>query len=61
MRKSEFIHQAVLNMLIHRNSGEAALLAHARTLGGSLIDDGCRKVLQGLTTVEEVLRVGQDG
>lgn len=52
---------ADMRELIHRNSGEAALLAHARTLGGSLIDDGCRKVLQGLTTVEEVLRVGQDG
>ena len=33
---------------------------HARTLGPSIRDGGRRKVLEGVTTVEEVLRVTRE-
>ncbi len=46
--------------MIHRGAAEADLVAHARTLGPSLIDDGIRKIGMGVTTVEEVARVAQE-
>ena len=33
---------------------------HARSLGPSIRDDGMRKVREGLTTLEEVLRVTRE-
>jgi general secretion pathway protein E len=33
---------------------------HARQLGPSIRDDGLRKVREGVTTIEEVLRVTRE-
>ena len=49
-----------MEALIHRGAAEAELVAHARRLGPSLIEDGVRKIGQGITTVEEVARVAQE-
>ena len=48
-----------MEALIHRGAAEAELVAHARRLGPSLIEDGVRKIGQGVTTVEEVARVAR--
>ena len=49
-----------MQALIHAGAAEADLIAHARTLGPSLTDDGVRKIAEGVTTVEEVARVAQE-
>ncbi len=49
-----------LRALVHAGAGETALLEQARRQGPSILDDGCAKVLDGVTTLEEVLRVGRD-
>ncbi len=49
-----------MEALIHTGAAEAVLVAHARKLGPSLVDDGVRKIGQGITTVEEVARVAQE-
>ncbi|WP_439888971.1 type II secretion system ATPase GspE [Pseudomonas sp. MBLB4123] len=46
-----------LRTLIHNVASEQDMLRHARTLGPSIREDGRRKVLEGLTSLEEVLRV----
>ena len=46
-----------LRLLIHENAGEQALLRQARQFSHSIDQDGRDKVLAGITTVEEVLRV----
>ncbi|MCH8532373.1 MAG: type II secretion system ATPase GspE [Saccharospirillum sp.] len=46
-----------LRQLIHDRAGDIELEHHARTLAPSILDDGKLKILAGLTTVEEVLRV----
>ncbi len=46
-----------LRLLIHEGAGEQALVQHARAKSTSIFDDGREKVLQGVTSVEEVLRV----
>jgi len=46
-----------LRLLIHEGAGEQKLLAHARKVSKSIDQDGREKVLQGITSVEEVLRV----
>ena len=46
--------------LIHDGASEAELGLAARKAGPGLIDDAAQKVLAGLTTVEDVLRVVQD-
>jgi general secretion pathway protein E len=43
--------------MIHDGVSEQDLERHARTMGPSIRDDGCRRVLEGTTTLEEVLRV----
>jgi len=48
-----------LRSMIHDGAGEYVMERHARTHSPSLRDDGCRKVLEGATTVEEVLRVSR--
>lgn len=46
-----------LRQLIHEGVGEQAMLAHARQFSQSIDEDGRRKVLAGITSVEELLRV----
>lgn len=54
----EFIKvDETMRQLIHDRAGDIELENHARSLSPSILDDGKLKVLNGLTTVEEVLRV----
>jgi general secretion pathway protein E len=46
-----------LRTMIHDGSGEHELERHARTRSPSIREDGLKKVLAGVTTLEEVLRV----
>lgn len=43
--------------LIHRHAGEIELEEQARRSGPSIRDDGVSKVLAGVTTIEEIVRV----
>ncbi|GAA3920105.1 type II secretion system ATPase GspE [Litoribacillus peritrichatus] len=45
---------------IHSCVGEQAMNSHARKLSPSIRQDGMEKVMQGITTVEEVLRVTRE-
>ena len=49
-----------LSAMIHEDEPQQALLTYARTFAYSIREDGCRKVLKGLTTLEEVLRVSSE-
>ena len=49
-----------LAALIHQGANEHALLAQARRGGCSLFEDGRRRVLEGVTSVDELLRVTQE-
>jgi general secretion pathway protein E len=49
-----------LRQLIHAGAGEHELLAQARQHSPSLFGDGCALVLQGRTSLEELLRVTQE-
>ncbi|SDG76826.1 general secretion pathway protein E [Pseudomonas benzenivorans] len=49
-----------LRTLIHNAAAEQDMTRHARTLGPSIRADGMRKVLEGATTLEEVLRVTRE-
>ncbi len=46
-----------LRQLIHEGAGEQAMLGHARKSHPSITSDGRDRVLAGLTSLEEVLRV----
>ncbi len=46
-----------MRTMIHDGVSEQDLERHARTMGPSIRDDGRRRVLDGSTTLEEVLRV----
>ena len=46
--------------LIHDGAAEAELERHARTLTSSILADGWRKCVAGMTAVDEVLRVTRD-
>jgi general secretion pathway protein E len=46
--------------MIHEGASEQALERHARKFSPSIRDDGIRKVLEGATTLEEVVRVTQE-
>ncbi len=50
-----------LRQLIHEGVGEQAMLAHARKFCHSIDEDGRAKVLAGITSVEELLRVTAAG
>jgi len=50
-----------LRTMIHDGASEHDLEAHARTFSQGIRDDGMRKVLDGSTTLEEVLRVTRAG
>lgn len=49
-----------LRNMIHNNSSEQELSDYARTKGPGIRDDGRRKVLEGVTTMEEVLLVTRE-
>ena len=50
-----------LRELIHSRAGEQELELQARKTGPSINDDGIQKVLAGVTTIEEVIRVTHKG
>jgi general secretion pathway protein E len=50
-----------LRNLIHKGSGEIEMLAHARTMSESIRQDGMKRVLNGDTTIDEIIRVTQEG
>ena len=50
-----------LRTLIHNNASEQEMTRHARKHGAGIREDGRRKVLEGATTIEEVLRVTREG
>ena len=47
--------------LIHEEVGEQELLAEARKHSPSMMDDGRQCVIDGITSLEEVLRVTTQG
>ena len=49
-----------LRTLVHNGASEQEMTRHARTFGPSIRDDGMRKVREGATTLEEVLRVTRE-
>ncbi|HED33510.1 MAG TPA: type II secretion system protein GspE [Gammaproteobacteria bacterium] len=49
-----------LQQMIHDGKGELEMEKHARTFSTSLRTDGVRLVLNGITSLEEVLRVSRD-
>ncbi len=50
-----------ISALIHKRAGELDLEREARLKGPSIHADGVRKILDGVTTLEEVLRVTHRG
>ncbi len=54
----EFVHiDDQLRQMIHEGAGEQSMIAHARTFSQSIDQCGLEKVLNGDTSVDEVLRV----
>jgi general secretion pathway protein E len=49
-----------LRTMVHTRASEQDMLRHARELGPSIREDGLRKVREGVTTIEEVLRVTRE-
>ena len=49
-----------LQDMIHDGAGEHAMEEHARTISPSLRQDGRRLILEGVTSLEEVLRVSRE-
>ncbi|WP_417703044.1 type II secretion system ATPase GspE [Pseudomonas sp.] len=54
------VFDETMRTLVHSRASEQDMSRHARSLGPSIRDDGRRKVLEGVTTVEEVLRVTRE-
>jgi len=50
-----------LSTMIHDTTGQTQIERYCRTKSRSLREDGIRKVVQGDTTLDEVLRVTRDG
>ena len=48
-----------MRSLIHGNKGEAAYEAYARESSPGIMDDAGEKIIEGITTLEEVLRIVQ--
>ena len=46
--------------LMHAGKGEQVIEKHIRQTTPSIREDGCQKVLQGITALEEVLRVTRE-
>lgn len=51
----------VLRSLIHKGTGELEMLQHARKKNESIRKDGLNRVIQGATTLDEIIRVTQEG
>ena len=51
------VFDATLAAMVQSGASETVLTAHARRQRASLLDDGHAKVLEGVTTLEEVMRV----
>jgi general secretion pathway protein E len=49
-----------MRKLIHEGASEAGLERHARTRSASMLEDGWRKCVAGVTSSEEVLRVTRE-
>ena len=49
-----------MRTMIHDGASEQELERHARTMTPSIRDDGRAKILDGTTTIEEVLRVTRE-
>jgi len=49
-----------MRTLVHTGAGEQEMTRHARSAGPSIRDDGRRKILEGVTSLEEVLRVTRE-
>jgi general secretion pathway protein E len=49
-----------MRRLIHEGASEAELLRQARNRTRSMLDDGWNKVVAGITTADEVLRVTRE-
>jgi general secretion pathway protein E len=49
-----------MRTMIHNGVSEQDLERHARTMGPSIREDGRRRVLEGSTTIEELLRVTRE-
>ncbi|HET6604735.1 MAG TPA: type II secretion system ATPase GspE [Xanthomonadaceae bacterium] len=49
-----------LRGLIHEGAPESAQLAHARSRTPSMLDDGWHKLVAGITSIDEVLRVTRE-
>jgi general secretion pathway protein E len=49
-----------LRTLVHNGASEQEMTQHARQFGPSIRDDGMRRVREGATTLEEVLRVTRE-
>ena len=54
------IFDEALRNMVHTAAGEQQMTRHARSMGPSIRDDGLRKVLEGITSLEEVLRVTRE-
>ncbi|CAD5109757.1 type II secretion system ATPase GspE [Zestomonas carbonaria] len=54
------VFDETMRTLVHNAAGEQEMTRHARSLGPSIREDGRRKVLDGVTTLEEVLRVTRE-
>ncbi|MCU7922356.1 MAG: type II secretion system ATPase GspE [Candidatus Thiodiazotropha sp. (ex Dulcina madagascariensis)] len=54
------IDEALRN-LIHKGSGEIEMLEHARQSSDSIRQDGMQRVLKGDTSIDEIIRVTQEG
>jgi general secretion pathway protein E len=50
-----------LRNLIHKGSGEIEMLKHARLTSESIRQDGMKRVLMGDTSIDEIIRVTQEG
>jgi general secretion pathway protein E len=50
-----------VSALIHQGAGEQALANETRKVSRSLFQDGRQRVLDGLTSLDELLRVTQEG
>jgi general secretion pathway protein E len=49
-----------MRTMIHDGTSEQELERHARQLTPSIRDDGRSRILSGVTTIEEVLRVTRE-
>jgi general secretion pathway protein E len=51
----------MLRTLIHKGAGEQEMLKHARESSHSIRQDGYQRAIEGVTTIDEIIRVTQEG